>query len=49
MLYPQNDDRIVAIDTVTQLHPMYRLRVADRSTRVVDEVKSPNSQPRKSV
>ena len=23
MLYPQNDDRIVAIDSVTSLHPMY--------------------------
>ena len=23
MLYPQNGDRIVAIDTVTSLHPMY--------------------------
>jgi len=24
MLYPQNGDRIVAIDSVTSLHPMYR-------------------------
>ena len=24
MLYPQNGDRIVAIDNVTLLHPMYR-------------------------
>ena len=23
MLYPQNGDRIVAIDSVTSLHPMY--------------------------
>ena len=23
MLYPQNGDRIVAIDSVTQLHPVY--------------------------
>ena len=23
MLYPQNDDRIVAIDSVTSLHPVY--------------------------
>jgi len=25
MLYPQNGDRIVAIDSVTSLHPMYRV------------------------
>ena len=24
MAYPQNGDRIVAIDSVTSLHPMYR-------------------------
>jgi len=24
MLYPQNDDRIVAIDSVTSIHPMYK-------------------------
>ena len=23
MFYPQNGDRVVAIDTVTSLHPMY--------------------------
>ena len=27
MLYPQNGDRIVAIDFVTTLHPMYRERM----------------------
>jgi len=26
MLYPQNGDRIVAIDSVTALHPMYRCK-----------------------
>jgi len=24
MLYPQNDDRIVVIDSVTSLHPVYK-------------------------
>jgi len=24
MLYPQNGDRIVAIDSVTSLHPVYK-------------------------
>jgi len=27
MLYPQNGDRIVAIDTVTSLYPVYRWRI----------------------
>jgi len=27
MLYPQNGDRIVAIDTVTLLYPLYRCRI----------------------
>ena len=26
MLYPQNGDRIVTIDSVTSLHPMYGMR-----------------------
>ena len=31
MLYPQNDDRIVAIDTVTSLHPMSLVSTYDRT------------------
>ena len=31
MAYPQNDDRIVAIDFVTSLHPMYT--VSQKKTR----------------
>jgi len=33
MLYPQNGDRIVAIDSVTSLHPMY-------THPAVDEIES---------
>ena len=29
MLYPQNGDRIVTIDSVTSLHPMYKIRYLD--------------------
>jgi len=27
-LYPQNGDRIVAVDFVTSIHPVYKLRLA---------------------
>jgi len=31
MLYPQNGDRIVAIDSVTSFHPVYRSTLYDFS------------------
>ena len=38
MLYPQNGDRIVAVDTVMSLHPMYthRGRVVKRPVLLVN-------------
>ena len=30
MLYPQNGDRIVAVDSVTSLHPVYKQEAEDR-------------------
>jgi len=33
MLYPQNDDRVVAIDSVTSLHPVYSKKVKFSHTR----------------
>jgi len=38
MLYPQNGDRIVTIDTVTSLHPMYMRR--DRDVESVEGLKN---------
>jgi len=35
MLYPQNGDRIVAMDSVTSLHPVFRVETNGR-TDVVD-------------
>jgi len=32
MLYPQNGDRIVTIDTVASLHPIYTVSVEKHST-----------------
>ena len=34
MLYPQNGDRIVALDSLTSLHPMRRLRRCPKLTPV---------------
>ena len=32
MLYPQNDDRFVTIDSVTSLHPVYKERKGAKHT-----------------
>ena len=35
MLYPQNGDRILTVDSVTSLHPMYRLTVTVTDSQVI--------------
>ena len=36
MLHPQNGDRIVAIDTVTSLHPLYNVNIKILVCQIVD-------------
>ena len=36
MVYPHNGDRIVTIDSVTSLHPMYRVRAYCLGLRLLE-------------
>ena len=42
MLYPQNGDRNVAIDTVTSIHPMHAILINVRSKADMSQLNLPH-------